>query len=38
MIDRTREIALKALYKIENDKTYSNLALDELIKQNKKYL
>ena len=38
MIDRTREIALKALYKIENDKTYSNLALDDVIKQNKNNL
>lgn len=38
MIDKTREIALKTLYKIENDKTYSNLALDELIKQNKNNL
>ena len=35
MIDKPREIALKALYKIENEKTYSNLALDELIKLNR---
>lgn len=38
MIDKTREIALKALYKVENDKTYSNLALDELINQNRNNL
>ncbi len=38
MIDKPREIALKTLYKIENEGTYSNLALDELIKQNKNSL
>lgn len=35
MIDNTREIALKILYKIEKDGAYSNIALDEEIKNNK---
>lgn len=38
MIDKTREIALKILYKIDKEKSYSNIALDEIIKQNKKKL
>lgn len=38
MIDRTREIALKILYKINEEQAYSNIALDEEIKQNKKKL
>ncbi len=35
MIDKTREIALKVLYKIENEDSYSNIALNEAIKENK---
>ena len=35
MIDNTREIALKTLYKIEKDGAYSNIALDEEIKTTK---
>ena len=38
MIDKVREIALKTLYKIDVDKAYSNIVLDEMIKQNKKSL
>ena len=34
MIDKAREIALKILYKIDKEGAYSNLALDEIIKQN----
>jgi len=34
-IDLPREIALKALYKIEKEQSYSNLVLDEIIKENK---
>ena len=33
--DLPREIAFKALYKIEKEEAYSNLVLDELIKENK---
>lgn len=35
MVDKTREIALKILYKIDKEKAYSNLVLDEMLKQNK---
>lgn len=38
MIDKAREVALKALYKIDKEQAYSNIALDELIKENKKIL
>ena len=38
MIDKTRELALKILYKIDKEKGYSNIVLNELIKQNKKEL
>ncbi|MEE0866582.1 MAG: 16S rRNA (cytosine(967)-C(5))-methyltransferase RsmB [Clostridia bacterium] len=38
MIDKVREIALKTLYKIDVDKAYSNIVLDEMIKQNKNSL
>ena len=38
MIDKTREIALKILYKIEKEEAYSNIALNEEIKQNRKKL
>lgn len=37
-MDKVREIALKALYKIEKEKAYSNIAVDEIIKENKKIL
>ena len=35
MVDKAREIALKTLYKINQEQAYSNIALDESIKQNK---
>lgn len=38
MIDRARETALKTLYKIDKEGAYSNIALDEMIKQNNKNL
>lgn len=38
MIDKTREIALKILYKIDKEKAYSNIVLNEYIKQNRKNL
>lgn len=38
MIDKTREIALKVLYKIDKEEAYSNIALNEQIKQNKQNL
>ncbi|MCI8617869.1 MAG: 16S rRNA (cytosine(967)-C(5))-methyltransferase RsmB [Clostridia bacterium] len=38
MIDKTREIALKILYKIDKEKAYSNIALNEEIKENRKKL
>lgn len=38
MIDKTREIALKILYKIDKEQAYSNIALNEEIKRNKKIL
>lgn len=38
MIDKTREIALKTLYKINEEEAYSNIALDEEIKQNRNKL
>lgn len=38
MVDKTREVALKTLYKIDKEEKYSNLALDEMIKQNKNNL
>lgn len=38
MIDKTREIALKILYKIDKEQAYSNIALSEEIKQNRKNL
>ena len=34
MIDKTREIALKILYKIDKEQAYSNIVLNEEIKQN----
>ena len=38
MIDKAREIALKILYKIDVDNAYSNIVLDEMIKQNRNVL
>lgn len=38
MIDNTRELALKILYKIDKEKAYSNIVLNEMINQNKKEL
>ena len=38
MIDKAREIALKALYKIDKENAYSNIVLDEELKQNEKNL
>lgn len=38
MIDKTREIALKILYKIDKEQAYSNIVLNEEIKQNRKSL
>ena len=35
-MDKAREIALKVLYKIEKEKAYSNIALDEAINKNRK--
>lgn len=37
-MDIVREIALKTLYKIDKDEAYSNIALDENIKENKNKL
>ena len=38
MIKKPREIALKTIYKINQEQAYSNLALDEELKQNRKIL
>ncbi len=38
MIDKTRELALKILYKIDKEKAYSNIVLNEEIKQNRRNL
>lgn len=38
MIDKARELALKTLYKIDREKAYSNIALDEMLNQNRKDL
>ncbi len=38
MIDKTRELALKILYKIDKEQAYSNLVLKEEIKQNRRIL
>ena len=35
MVDKTREIALKVLYKIEEEKAYSNIILNKYISDNK---
>ena len=36
MIDKAREIALKVLYEIDKNEAYSNIALDEALKQARK--
>ena len=38
MVDKVREIALKILYKIDEQDGYSNIVLNESLKQNKKEL
>ena len=38
MIDKTREIALKILYKINQEKAYSNIVLNKYINENRKQL
>ena len=38
MIDKAREVALKTLYKIDKEEAYSNIALDEMLKQNRNHL
>ena len=38
MIDKAREIALKTLYKIDEEGSYSNIALNEMLEKNKKIL
>lgn len=38
MIDKARELALKILYKIDKEQAYSNIALNDEIKQNRKNL
>lgn len=38
MIDKVREIALKILYKVDKEKAYSNIALNEEINKNMKQL
>lgn len=35
MVNKAREIALKALYKIEKQDAYSNIALNQVLKENK---
>ena len=37
-MDKVRETALKALYKIDEKEAYSNIALDEIIKENRNRL
>ena len=37
-MDKVRETALKALYKIDEKEAYSNIALDETIKENRNKL
>ena len=37
-MDIIREVALKALYKIDKEEAYSNIALDDMIKENKRNL
>lgn len=35
MIDKARELALKTLYKIDKEQAYSNIVLNDEIKQNR---
>lgn len=37
-MDKVREVALKTLYKIDKEKAYSNIALNEILKQNQNKL
>lgn len=38
MVDKTREVALKILYKIDKNEAYSNILLNEMINKNKEIL
>ena len=38
MIDKARETALKTLYKIDKEGAYSNIALNEILEKNRKFL
>ncbi len=38
MVDKAREVALKTLYRINNEQAYSNIALDEELNKNKQKL
>ena len=38
MVDKIREIALKTLYKIDKEKAFSNIVLNEMINNNQKEL
>ena len=38
MVDKAREIALKTLYKIDKEGAYSNIALNEILEKNRKFL
>ena len=38
MVDKVRELALKIIYKIDLKNAYSNIALNEMLKQNKEKL
>lgn len=38
MVDKTREIALKVLYKIDTEQGYSNIVLDEILNKNKQII
>lgn len=38
MIDRAREVALKILYRVDKDNAYSNIALNEVLEQNRENL
>ncbi len=38
MIDKSREIALKCLYKIDKEQAYSNITLDDELNKNRKML
>lgn len=38
MVDKTREVALKTLYRINTEDAYSNIALDEMLNKNRNIL